>query len=78
MGKTRNFIGAVDIALAFTLSPAPIESAPVESAVEVELFKCTFSRGGRAVVVFVPGSFVDFFVNFLNATCEVGGPIPID
>ncbi len=40
--KIRHFIGATVIALTVMLSPAPTQSAVVESAVEVDLVTCTF------------------------------------
>ena len=38
MKKTRNFVGAVAIALAFMFSPAPVDSAVVEPAEEGPAF----------------------------------------
>ena len=51
MKKARNFIGAVVIALAFTLGPAPAESAPVESVVAAPALVMCFSTLSMSLVI---------------------------
>ncbi len=51
MKRARNFIGAVAIASAFMLSPAPLESASVESLARTRCIFPPVGENGPAIVV---------------------------
>ena len=70
MKKARNFIGAVAIALAFTLGPAPAESA-VEAPSLVDCFLII----NPSIIFSVPQGVAELLETLEIADCNLGGTV---